>query len=145
MDKGNVTIGELARVVGINVETIRYYERIELLPRPARAPHRHRFYGQEHLRRLVFIRRARELQFTINQVHELLAFAEPGQLPCRDVKLMAAKQLARIRAKISDLVKLEQMLSTAVANCSGQQRVECPVLDLLDPDRTLKPSTASPQ
>jgi MerR family mercuric resistance operon transcriptional regulator len=144
MDNRNVTIGELARAAGVNVETIRYYERIKLLPQPVRAPRRHRIYGQEHLRRLVFIRRARELQFSIVQVHELLAFAGPGQLPCCDVKLIAAKQLTHIRAKISDLCKLELMLATAVEKCSGQQRAECPVLDLLDSHRTLATCIAGP-
>ena len=127
--------GELSRLTGVNLETIRYYEKIEVLPAPPRTRSGRRSYGGDHLRRLQFIRRARDLGFGIEDVRALLALAEPGHASCAEVRAIAAGHLAGVRAKLSDLATLERLLADTVARCSGEPVPICPVLDMLDPSR----------
>jgi MerR family mercuric resistance operon transcriptional regulator len=127
-----LTIGRLAAAAGVGVETIRYYERIELMPRPQRTESGHRAYEAAHLRRLAFIRRARELGFGIEDIRALLALAEPSRASCAQVKEIARTHLDDVRAKLVDLAKLEQILSDTVSRCSGGTVPTCPVLDMLD-------------
>jgi MerR family mercuric resistance operon transcriptional regulator len=128
-----LTIGRLAGAAGVNLETIRYYERIGLMPEPARTASGHRSYGREHVRRLTFIRRARELGFGIGDIRALLA--GPGDVACTEVRSIATAHLAEVRAKIADLAKLEAILAGTVARCVGERSPACPVLDVLDPAR----------
>jgi MerR family mercuric resistance operon transcriptional regulator len=127
-----MTIGTLAVASGIKVTTIRYYERIGLMPAPARTAGRHRNYTNDHRRRLLFICRARELEFSVEQIRMLLVLAEPARMSCRDVQNLAAAHLKKLRHKITTLVKLEAMLAGAVAQCSGKPTPPCPVLELLE-------------
>jgi MerR family transcriptional regulator, mercuric resistance operon regulatory protein len=127
-----LTIGKLADAAGVHLETIRYYERIGVMPKPARTTSGYRSYGVEHARRLSFIRRARELGFAIEEIKTLLALAEPGHRSCADVRLLAVARLSDVRAKISDLRRLERILARTVAQCSGDATPACPVLDMLD-------------
>ena len=131
----SMTIGKLAREVGVNLETIRYYERIGLMSLPPRTSNGHRCYAAEHVRRLTFIRRARELGFGLEDIRDLLALAEPGKPCCGDVRAIAAAHLHNIRSKLADLAKLEAILGKTVARCSGEPKSTCAVLDVLDPDR----------
>lgn len=127
-----IAIGELSRLTGVNIETIRYYEKIKLFPAPLRTEGGHRLYGPRERRTLAFIRRARELGFTLDEIRALLDLGGPGRASCAEVKEIATHHLDDIRAKIADLRKLERLLATTIAKCSGRKVPECPVIDILD-------------
>jgi MerR family mercuric resistance operon transcriptional regulator len=131
----NVAIGELSRLTGVNIETIRYYERIKMLPTPPRTASGRRVYGATDLRILAFIRRARELGFSLDEIRALLRLGGPEKASCREVREIAAHHLEGIRAKLGDLRKLERLLTKTVARCSGKTAPDCPVLDILDVQR----------
>lgn len=137
-----LTIGALSRRTGCNVETIRFYERIGLLPEPARSPGRYRLYGLAHLKRLTFIRRARDLGFTLAEVRTLLRLADERTRPCAEVREVAAAHLEDVRAKIADLGAMEQVLSEVVARCADGRRPECPVIEALYRDTSETAETA---
>lgn len=128
---GAFTIGQLAAAAGVNLETVRYYERIKLMPPPARTGNGYRAYEQGHVRRLAFIRRARELGFGIEAIRVLLALSEPSRASCSEVQEIARTHLSEVRAKLADLTKLEKILAQTVAQCSGESVPSCPVLDML--------------
>ena len=131
-----IQIGELSRRSGCNIETIRYYERIALLPTPSRSPGRYRVYDTGDVRRLAFIRRARELGFSLDQVRSLLELSESnGQAACTEVRELAGGHLAEVRAKIADLQAMERILADAVQRCSSGQFPGCPVIDALSGHR----------
>ena len=123
------TIGQLASAVAVNLETVRYYERIGLMPRPSRTGSCHRSYDEKHVRQLSFIRRARELGFSIEDIRALLTLAAPAQRSCAEVKEIASAHLISVQAKLADLTKLESILTMTVAQCSGEAVSACPVLD----------------
>lgn len=125
-------IGELSRQTGVHIETIRYYEKINMLPAPPRTAGGRRVYGPVETRTLAFIRRARELGFTLDEIRALLDLGGPGKASCAEVKEIAAHHLDDIRAKIADLKKLERLLASTIAKCSGRKVPECPVVDILD-------------
>jgi MerR family transcriptional regulator, mercuric resistance operon regulatory protein len=130
-----VPIGELSRLTGVNIETIRYYEKIEMLPAPSRTAGGHRIYGPKETRILAFIRRGRELGFTLDQIRALLDLGGPGKASCAEVRKIALHHLEDIRARIDDLAKLERLLSKTVARCSDRKIPDCPVLNILDAQR----------
>jgi len=125
------TIGQLAAAAGVNLETVRYYERIKLMPLPLRTASGHRAYDEAHIRRLAFIRRARDLGFSIEQVRALLALAEPSRASCAEVREIARLHLNEVQSKLADLVRLEHILAETVERCSGELAPSCPVLDML--------------
>ena len=127
-----LSIGELSRRTRVNIETIRYYERIEMLPPPPRTASGRRIYGPAETRALAFIRRARELGFTLGEIRALLALSgEGGSESCAEVRELAAAHLAEIRAKIADLTAMERVLADAVERCDAGEAPGCPVLDAL--------------
>ena len=131
MRHGGIAIGELARQTGCNVETIRYYERIGLLPSPERLG-RYRRYAAMDVRRLGFVRRARELGFSLDAVRALLALsAADGQSACAEVRDISAKHLADVRARIADLRAMERVLTTAIGQCVAGEQPGCPLIDAL--------------
>ena len=129
-----MTIGALAAASGIKITTVRYYERAGLMPAPMRTAGRHRNYTSAQLRRLLFICRARELEFSIEEISLLLILAEPARAKtsCREVQHVAAAHLKKLRQKITGLMKVEAMLADAVERCSGKRIPSCPVLELLE-------------
>ncbi|MGA9008261.1 MAG: helix-turn-helix domain-containing protein [Xanthobacteraceae bacterium] len=129
-------IGALSKRSGVNIETIRYYERIKILAPPPRTASGRRVYDTTDLRILIFIRRSRELGFSLGEIRALLRLGGPGKASCREVREVAARHLADIRTKLDDLKKLERLLSKTVARCSGKTAPDCPVLDILDIERT---------
>jgi MerR family mercuric resistance operon transcriptional regulator len=131
-----MTIGQLSGLTGVNIETIRYYEKIKLLPMPRRTANGRRVYGPAERRILAFVRRSRELGFSLDEVRGLLRLGGPEKASCREVRKVAAQHLSDIRAKISDLCKLERLLATTIARCTGTAAPECPVLDILDVQRS---------
>jgi MerR family mercuric resistance operon transcriptional regulator len=126
-----LTIGETARRSGCNIETVRYYERIGLMPRPPRSMGGHRLYGGEAISRLAFIRRARELGFAIEDIRALLGLVDRRAANCGEVKRIAEKQLDAIQARIGDLRRLERDLQGMMSLCSGRRIPDCPVIDSL--------------
>jgi MerR family transcriptional regulator, mercuric resistance operon regulatory protein len=125
-------IGELSRRTGVNIETIRYYERIAMLPVPQRTASGRRIYGPPETQTLRFIRRARELGFTLDQIRALLALsAASGRESCAEARELTAGHLAEVRAKIADLTRMEQILADAVRRCDAGEAAGCPVLDAL--------------
>jgi len=125
-----LSIGRLATAAGVHLETVRYYERIGLMPKPERTPSGHRSYGPDHVRRLTFIRRARELGFTLDDIRALASLNEPGR-SCGAAEVIAASHLRKVRAKLTDLRRLERVLSETVARCSDGKSDACPVLETL--------------
>lgn len=128
---GRIAIGRLSKQTGTNIETIRYYERVALLPAPARSSGGYRLYGTDHLKRLSFIRRARALGFSIGEVRTLLRLADERKRPCAEVRIVADAHLKDVRAKIADLRRMERVLKTTVARCAFGKRADCPVIEAL--------------
>jgi MerR family mercuric resistance operon transcriptional regulator len=124
-------IGALSRLTRVNIETIRYYERIGMLPAPPRTGSGRRVYGDTEKRVLAFIRRGRELGFSLPEIRALLDLGAPRAASCGEVRDIATAHLAGVRAKIADLMKLETLLSEAVAQCTGDTAPICPVLDVM--------------
>jgi MerR family mercuric resistance operon transcriptional regulator len=131
------TIGDVSDLTAVNIETIRYYERIKMLPAPPRTAGGRRVYDATHLRTLAFIRRSRELGFSLDEIRALIRLGGPDKASCRQVREIAAHHLDGIRAKIADLRKLERLLSKTVAQCTGTTAPDCPVLHILDIRRSL--------
>ncbi len=129
-----IQIGELSRRTGCNIETIRYYERIGLMPAPPRRG-RYRSYGSEHLGRLSFVRRARELGFTLDEVRALLGLAGGGPASCAEVRTLAASHLADVRERIADLKRMERVLADSVQACDAGEDPGCPLIQSLYADR----------
>ena len=127
----STAIGDISRATGVNIETIRYYERIGLLSRPSRTAARHRRYSSEHRQRLFFIRRARELGFSIAEIKALLGLSGTKSKRCADIKSLTEMHLTTIRAKIRDLQRLERTLADLAARCGDGRLPQCPVLDAL--------------
>lgn len=131
MARLGMAIGEVSRRTGANIETIRYYERVGLLAPPNRAG-RYRRYDAAGVRRLVFIRRARALGFTLDEVRTLLNLAEcDGKTTCAEVREIAASHLVEVKAKIADLRAMERTLMDAVRRCDVGEVSGCPLIEAL--------------
>lgn len=126
-----LAIGTLSRRTACKVETIRYYERVGLLPHPTRSPGGYRLYGHAHLERLAFIRRARTLGFSIDEVRRLLDLADHHRRPCAEARRVAAAHLEDVRAKIADLQVMERVLKETVARCGAGRSPHCPLIEAL--------------
>ena len=131
---GWLAIGALSQKTRCKVETIRYYERAGLLPAPARSPGGYRLYRDDHLKRLTFIRRARALGFPIEEVRKLIALADERRRPCAEVRVVAARHLEEVQAKIADLRAMERVLRETVVRCAGGRRTNCPLIEALYKD-----------
>ena len=123
--------GELALRTGCNLETIRYYEKIGLLPEPPRNANSYRVYDDTHIGRLRFILRGRELGFGIEEIRGLLDLVDGGHQTCAEVKARTEHHLTDVRAKIADLKRIESILVATAARCSGDAAPECPILAAL--------------
>ncbi|WP_043316164.1 Hg(II)-responsive transcriptional regulator [Microbulbifer sp. HZ11] len=127
-----LTIGRLARAAGVHVETVRYYERRGLIEQPAKPAQGHRAYSRATLERLLFIKRAQELGFTLQEIAGLLAL---GGRQCAEVQAMAAEKLAAVEAKIADLQRLQAVLDRLVRSCkANRSHGPCPIVETLLPD-----------
>lgn len=130
---GNLTIGQLAKKAHVNVETIRYYERRGLMPEPSRRQSGYRQYSQDAVARLQFIRRAKELGFSLTEISELFSLRVDPHTTCGDVKRHAQAKIADIEEKIESLVKMKLALVRLTASCRGRGPAsECPILEALD-------------
>jgi MerR family mercuric resistance operon transcriptional regulator len=126
-----LTRGMLAERSGCNIETIRYYERIGILPPPPRSQGGHRLYGPELIKRLTFVRRSRELGFTLEEIRQLLRLVDGRNYTCAQVETLAHQHSQDIRQKIADLRTLKSVLDTMAAQCSGETVPDCPIIDAL--------------
>ncbi len=124
-------IGALSKHTGCNIETIRYYEREGLLPNPPRTDGGHRIYAEEHLKRLTFIRRSRELGFTLEEVRGLLRMVDGEHYTCAEVKSLTLDHLKEVRGKLADLKKLEKVLKQLADQCTGDETPACPIVEAL--------------
>ena len=124
-------IGQLSAKTNCKIETIRYYEHIGLLPEPGRSEGGYRIYNEDHLKRLAFIRRSRELGFTIEEIRALLNLVDGGVYTCGDIKAITMEHVESIRQKIADLKKLEKTLSRIASQCAGDATPKCPIIDAL--------------
>jgi MerR family mercuric resistance operon transcriptional regulator len=129
-------VGEVAQRAAVNIQTIHYYEREGLLPRPPRTASNYRVYTEDAVRRVQFIKRAQELGFTVKEIKELLSLrAAPGSR-CADVRQQAKAKLQDINEKIMTLRAMRKALSKLMSECIGRSPVsECPILGALDSER----------
>ncbi len=124
-------IGVLSERSGVNIETIRYYERVGLLPRPARSGGGYRLYQAGDADRLCFVRRARDLGFSLDEIRRLLDLADQKSRSCRRVHDIATEHLTQVRQKIADLRRMERILGAMVKTCAQGTVPTCPLLETL--------------
>ena len=132
-----VTIGGLSEKTGCHIETIRYYEKIRLLPKALRSAGGHRLYGADQIKRLVFIRRSRELGFSLEDIRGLLALVDGHRYTCQQVKAVTVRHVESVREKVRDLRRLEKTLAQIVARCQGKEVPHCPIIDALFQEKRL--------
>jgi Cu(I)-responsive transcriptional regulator len=130
-----LSIGALARATGTKVETIRWYERVGLLAPPTRTASNYRSYGRAHLDRLSFVRRARDLGFTLDQVRDLLRLADQRDRPCEEVDTIARAHLAEVDRKIADLKAMRRGLADVIGRCGHGTVADCQIIEALSPSR----------
>ena len=129
----NLTIGKLAKEAGVNVDTVRYYERRHLLTKPARTPSGYRQYLPEAVTRIKFIKRAQELGFSLNEISELLQLRVDADSACEDVKARAETTVADIQSKIQTIERIQRTLAELIDHCDLRQPTEaCPILKALE-------------
>jgi Cu(I)-responsive transcriptional regulator len=128
-----MNIGELARATDTKTETIRYYERIGLLPIPPRTEGNYRDYSAAHVSRLSFIRRSRDLGFSIQQIRELLDLSDQKEQSCEAVDAIAREHLVDVKRKLADLSALRRELDALIGQCRHGTIAECRILDALAP------------
>ena len=128
---GEISIGALSKHTGVNIETIRYYERIGILPAPHRSEGGHRLFAREQVKRLRSIRRSRQLGFSLEEIRALLGLVDGGDYTCAAVKLLTDAHLQSVRRKIADLRKIERVLREMVAQCTDDIVPDCPIIDAL--------------
>jgi len=133
MPQDRFTIGQMAKATATNIETIRYYERIGLLPAPARTSGNYRAYGSDHLARLSFVRRSRDLGFSIETVRDLLGLADEKDRDCGAVDVIAREHLAEVERKIADLTALGRELRDLIGRCGHGTIAECRIIEALSP------------
>jgi Hg(II)-responsive transcriptional regulator len=124
-------VGQLAKEAGLNVETLRYYEKMKLLPKPKRRESRYRVYDENDLKRLLFIKRAKELGFTLKEIKELFELRIDSDAKCGDVKHLTEHRLKDIDNRISDLKKIKSVLVRLIDQCINEEvsSNECPILE----------------
>ena len=132
-----LTAGKLAREAGVNVETLRYYERRGLLPKPPRTTSNYRLYPTDAARRVRFIKRAQELGFSLKEIQELLSLRASPRAGCADVLRHSRAKVRDIDDKVKALQAMRKALSKLMRACSGTgPTTACPILDALDPEKT---------
>jgi MerR family mercuric resistance operon transcriptional regulator len=127
-----LTSGKVAKQAGVNIETLRYYERQGLLARPSRAPSNYRLYTEEAVHRLRFIKRTQGLGFTLREIKEMLSLQAERGTGCAEIQKHAMDKIKEIDEKIQTLYAMKRALSKLVAQCSGKGSItECPILEAI--------------
>lgn len=129
--KRGYAIGAMSRETGVNIETIRYYERIAIMPKPDRTEGGNRQYNYDQLKRLFFIKRCRELGFSIEEIRALLQMVDGADFTCGEVHTMTVDHLTTVKKKVADLKRLEKVLRAMAAECSKGDVPDCPIIDTL--------------
>lgn len=129
--KSGLSIGGLSQRTGCNIETIRYYEREKILPEPPRSTGGHRIYDQDHLKRLTFIRRSRQLGFSLDEVRGMLNLIDGGDYTCAEVKKITLDHHTDIRSRIADLQKMARVLKDLASRCDDGSVPECAIIEAL--------------
>jgi MerR family mercuric resistance operon transcriptional regulator len=124
-------IGEMSRRTGVNIETIRYFEKIGMMPSPDRSAGGHRQYSADHLQRLFFINRCRRIGFNQSEIKALLSMVDNKGVTCAEVHAITTGHIADIRQKIRDLRKLEKGLIQMANECSQGDKPDCPIMETL--------------
>ena len=131
MDK--LTVGRAAKLAGVNVETLRYYERRGLMPEPERSVSNYRLYTEESVRRLKFIKHAQEIGFTLSEIQELLSLRATPDARCAEVRARTEEKIRDIDEKLRMLNSMRNVLQKLVADCSGRGGIDkCPILAALE-------------
>lgn len=138
-----LTIGQAARAVGCNVRTIRYYEQVGLLRPPVRSNGNQRQYEPDDIRRLAFIRHARELDFSLDAIGDLLTLSDRSDQSCNAVTEVARTQLTKIDQRLKRLAALRRELETMVESCTGGRMSECRIVGTLSDSRLDSAATGS--
>ena len=129
----SLTIGKVADQGGVKVQTIRYYERRGLLPKPARTAAGYRTYSDDAVRRLRFIRQAQALGFSLSEIEELLSLRVRSGTTCGDIRKRARQKITMVNDKIEELQRIKDALSRLAKACTGQgPTAECPILEALE-------------
>jgi DNA-binding transcriptional MerR regulator len=129
-----LTIGKLARETGVKIVTIRYYEQIGLMPVPSRTDGNYRTYSVDHRQRLRFIRRCRDLGFTLDQVRDLLRLSSEKTKACAEVDRIAEQHRRTVEEKLADLTRLASELRRLSAGCRGKGLIaDCRIIEALSP------------
>jgi len=131
MRAGYIPIGELSKRTGVHIETIRYYERIGVSPKPPRSEGGQRIYDEVFVKRLNFIARSRDLGFSLEDIRSLLGLVDGNGLTCADVRQLTLDHANEARRKIADLRKLERSLRRMADQCHGNSVPECPIIEAL--------------
>ncbi|MBI1285479.1 MAG: MerR family transcriptional regulator [Thiobacillus sp.] len=131
MDAKSMSRAEVAKRTGCNLETVRYYEKTGLMPAPPRSEAGYRQYDEEHVRRLHFVMRGRELGFSINELKALLDLVDRKAVTCSEAERVGKAHLTAVRRKIKDLKRMESVLSQMLKHCSGKDVPDCPMIDAL--------------
>jgi DNA-binding transcriptional MerR regulator len=126
-----ITIGALSKRTGVNIETIRYYERIRLIPSAPRTDSGRRLYGAEDIRRLTFIRHARELGFDIAAIKAMLALQDLPEASCEQVSQIATAQLEAVESRIRRLLGLRAELTRMIKECDNGNVASCRIIEVL--------------
>lgn len=124
-------IGAMSKRTGVSIEAIRYYERIGIMPEPDRTAGGNRQYDHDQLKRLFFIRRSREIGFSIEEIRSLLEMVDRHDFTCGEVYSMATNHLVSVKQRILALHRLQEALETMVSECSRGDVPDCPILDIL--------------
>ncbi len=135
-----LTIGKVARLAGVGVETVRFYERKELIAEPPRLESGYRQYPEEAVSRIRFIRRAKELGFSLSEIGELLSLRSDPKASCADVKARTESKIRDVGAKIRSLQRMKRALTKFSSACTGKGVItECPILEALDDQKGVVP------
>lgn len=127
-----MTRGEVAEAADVTAETVRYYERRKLIPKPPRTTGGYRAYSGDYVERIRFIKRAQELGFTLNEIEELLALRIEADADCGEIRHRARVKIADVKEKIRDLVRIQSVLEDLAAACPGKgPTTDCPILEAM--------------
>ncbi len=125
----SLTIGEASKLTGVPAKTIRYYEETGLIPQAERAENGYRLYEEKAIHLLKFVKRARDLGFSVHDVGNLLALWANDSRASSEVKALAKRHLEEIEVKISGLKVLRNTMRTLIDSCHGDSRADCPILE----------------
>jgi MerR family transcriptional regulator, mercuric resistance operon regulatory protein len=126
-----ITIGKLSKKTGVNIETVRYYEKIELIPKPYRSEGGNRLYNMDQVKRLAFIKRCRELGFPLDTIRGFLKLVDEKNFTCAEIADISQHHLEDIRAKIKDLKKIESHMKDMLTQCNKNNMPDCAFIDIL--------------